>query len=139
MNTLFHGHDSTPPAISQAKLLPVLQKTKSAYALWHTFHELLPKTQRYSLGVRIDALHIELIEALAAATFLIRDEKIPYVRLAIRKLDTIKILLLILFETKALDTKRYIALSALLEEVGRMLGGWHGQLKKQNSTPPKAG
>lgn len=135
MNTLFHGHDSTPPVISQAKLLPVLQKAKSAYALWHTFHELLPKAQRYSLGVRIDSLFIELIEALVVATFLVRDEKIPYVRLAIRKLDTIKILLLILFETKALDTKRYIALSTHLEEIGRMLGGWYGQLQKQNSNP----
>jgi hypothetical protein len=114
-------------------LLPVLTKTKEAYTLWHTNHELLPKTQRYSLGNRIDALYIELIEALATATFLVRDEKLPYVRLAIRKLDTIKVLLLVLFDTKAVDIKRFIALSVLLDEIGRMLGGWYGQLTKQNS------
>lgn len=56
-------------------------------------------------------------------------------RLAIRKLDTLKILLLILWETKSLDTKKYAALSIPLEEIGRMLGGWNGQLVKQNSTP----
>jgi len=38
-----------------------------------------------------------------------------------------------LWETKSLDNKKYIALSEELNEVGRMLGGWYGQLKKQTS------
>lgn len=75
-------------------------------------------------------LFIEAIEALAAAGFLPRQEKLPYVRLAIRKTDTLKILLMILWETKSLDNKKYIALSVKIDEVGRMLGGWNGQLTK---------
>jgi hypothetical protein len=71
---------------------------------------------------------------LATAAFLPREEKIPFVRAAIRKLDTVKILLSILWETKALDNKKYIALSVPLEEIGRMAGGWYGQLIKQNSS-----
>ncbi len=54
-------------------------------------------------------------------------------RLAIRKLDTINVLLIILYETKSLDTKKFIALSEKLEEIGRMLGGWYGQLMKQTN------
>ena len=60
----------------------------------------------------------------------------PWVRLAIRKLDTLKVLLLVLWETKSLDTKKYAALSIPLEEVGKMLGGWNGQLTKQNTPAP---
>jgi hypothetical protein len=67
---------------------------------------------------------------LATAAFLPREEKIPFVRAAIRKLDTLKILLSILWETKALDNKKFIALSVPLEEIGRMAGGWYGQLAK---------
>ncbi|HEY4500555.1 MAG TPA: hypothetical protein VJH25_02055 [Candidatus Paceibacterota bacterium] len=37
---------------------------------------------------------------------------------------------MILWETKSLDDKKYIALSATIEEFGRMLGGWNGQLSK---------
>ena len=110
----------------------MLAKTKDAYTLWNTYHQLLPKIQWYSLGTKLDTLFIDLIEALAIATFLSRDEKLPYVRLAIRKLDTIKVLLLILLETKSLDTKKFITLSEKFEEVGRMLGGWYGQLTKQS-------
>jgi hypothetical protein len=38
-----------------------------------------------------------------------------------------------LWEIKAIDTKKFIALSEPLTEAGKQLGGWHGQLAKQNS------
>jgi hypothetical protein len=114
--------------------LPVLQKLKEAYVLWHGHHQALPKIHRYSLGQRIDTFFIEAMEAIALAGFLSPQEKQPYVRLAIRKIDTVKILLLILWETKSLDSGKYAALSVRVDEVGRMLGGWNGQLSKQNSS-----
>ena len=77
-----------------------------------------------------------MIEAVASAGFLSKTEKQPWVKLATRKLDTLKVFLLILWETKSLDTKKYIALSFPLEEIGKMLGGWNGQLTKQNSPEP---
>ncbi|MBI3074607.1 MAG: four helix bundle protein [Parcubacteria group bacterium] len=113
-------------------------KVKEAYLLWYTFYQDIPKTHRYSLGQRIDTLFVEVIEAISAASFLSSTEKHPYVRLAIKKADTLRVLLLVLWETKSLNDKKYIALSVKLDEAGRMLGGWNGQLVKQNS-PAKAG
>jgi hypothetical protein len=78
-------------------------------------------------------LFVEAIEAISAASFLSREEKHPYVRLAIKKLDTLRVLLMILWETKSFDDKKYITLSVMLDEAGKMLGGWNGQLTKQNS------
>ncbi len=106
--------------------------------MWYIFYQDLPKTHRHSLGQRIDTLFVEVMEAISAATFLSREEKQPYIRLAIKKADTLRILLLVLWETKSLDDKKYIALSIKLDEAGKMLGGWNGQLAKQNS-PAKAG
>ena len=126
---LSHTSNSTPPPA----ILPVLQKIKSAYLLWYGYYQTLPKTQRYSLGQRIDSLFIEIIEVVATASFLSRQEKLPYVRRAIQKLDTLKILLMVLWETKSLDNKKYGAISTPLDEIGKMLGGWNGQLMKQNS------
>jgi hypothetical protein len=73
------------------------------------------------------------MESIAVASFLARIEKQPYVRIAIRKVDTLKVLLMVLWETKSLDDKKYIALSVQIENIGKMLGGWSGQLTKQNS------
>jgi hypothetical protein len=83
-------------------------------------------------------LFVEIIEAISAASFLSREEKGPYIRLAIKKTDTAKILIMILWEAKSLDNKKYIALSVKLDEIGRNLGGWNGQITKQNS-PIKTG
>src|SRR5690606_31769595 len=111
----------------------ILERVKQAYLLWHEYHTTLPKLHRYTLGGRVDALFVEIMEAASGAAFLSRYEKLPYVRLAIRKLDTLKLLLMVLWETRSLDTKKYAALSAKVDEAGRMLGGWQGQLVKQNS------
>lgn len=115
------------------QLLPLLQKTKNAYLVWYEYYQILPKTHRHTLGVKVDALFVEIIEMLATAGFLVREEKLPYVRIAIRKIDTLKIFLMILWETKSLDNEKYIAISLKIDEIGRMLGGWYGQLQKQNS------
>ncbi len=120
-------------------LLPVLQRVKNAYILWFGYYQMLPKLHRHTLGQRIDTLFIEIIESIATASFLTRQDKQPFVRLAIRKTDALKILLMVLWETKSLDNKKYIALSEKLDEIGRMLGGWNGQLTKQNSPDTRSG
>lgn len=110
----------------------VLEKIKSGYIVWHGYHDTLPKTQRYSLGNKIDKIFVEVLEIVAFATFTAKKERLPYVTQASRKFDTLKILLMILWEIKSIDNKKYIALSITLDEVGKMLGGWLGQLEKQN-------
>lgn len=122
---------NTPPP----KLLPLLQKLKEGYTLWYSYLFTVPKIHRHSLGQKIDSLFVETIEAVAAASFSSGTDKLPYIRHAIKKMDTLKLFLMILWETKSLDNKKYLALSVRLDEIGRMLGGWQGQLlKKQNSS-----
>lgn len=115
-----------------------MQKVKTVYILWFDCYKKLEKVHKYTLGQKIDNLFVEIIEAIAIATFLDKTEKQPWIRLAIRKLDTIKILLMILWEVKSIDNKKYMHISMPLEEIGKMLGGWNGQIAKQNS-PAKAG
>ncbi len=122
--------DKPPP-----RLLPLLEKLKATYVLWYGYYQTIPKTHRYTLGGKIDALFVETIEAVASATFLNKTEKQPWVRLAIRKLDTLKILLLVLWETRSLDTKKYAVLSLPLEEIGKMLGGWQKGLETKTPAP----
>lgn len=145
MTNTFHnqnnGTGNTPP--QTFKLLPILEKGKSAYLTWFAYYQILPKVHKRSLGQRIDTLFVEIIEAMAAASFLDPTKKLAYVSHAIKKTDLLKILLMILWETKSLDTKKYIALSLKVDEVGKMLGGWNGQiiklLEKQNSPNLKKG
>jgi len=76
------------------------------------------------LGGKIDSLFIEIIELLFVASYLGKQEKLPYLQKAIRKLDVLKFFFQVSWEIKALDNKKYISISERLNEIGRMLGGW---------------
>ncbi len=124
--------------MSVPKLLTITQKIKITYQLWYEYYRILPKCHRNTIGQKIDSLFTDTIEAISIATFLSKDEKSPYIRLAIRKINTLTVFLLILWENKSLDNKKYITLSEKINEIGKILGGWLGQNLKQNS-PVKTG
>lgn len=130
--TRLHFSKATPPN------LPVLTQIKSVYNLWGAYSVKLPKATKYSLGLKIDNLLIDTIEAIAIATFLQRAEKLPYLKKAIARVDTLKVFLQMTWEMKTLSTKQYADISEKLADVGKMLGGWYGQVVKQNS-PTGAG
>ncbi len=128
MSVRSHTSKATPPPT-----LPVLVQVKSVYILWNSYAAKIPKTAKYSLGLKIDNLFIDTIEAISIAAFLQRAEKLPYLKRAIARVDTLKVFLQLVWEMKLLDTKQYAEISEKLSEVGKMLGGWYGQVVKQNS------
>ena len=110
----------------------MLLKTKSAYALWHIFFEHLPRIQRQTIGLQVDAYFRQLLELLFRASFSReRGEKIMLVKQGIAKLDLIKFFLQIAWEQKFLDHKKFGTLSEPLDEIGKMLGGWLKQLSQK--------
>lgn len=71
------------------------------------------------------------METVVLGSYLRKQEKLPLVQKAVIKVDVLKFFLQIAWETKDLDTKKYIILSKYLHEVGKMLGGWTKQLSKE--------
>jgi len=118
-----------PPARAN---LPIIQHFIATYKTWHEFLPHVPKDSRYTIGLKIDNLFVETIELIFIASYLNKNQKMPYVQKAIAKLDLIKFFLQITWEIKALDNKKYIILSEKLNEIGKMLGGWYRQLSKEN-------
>lgn len=115
------------------KLLPVLTKIKQAYRLWVEFYKTLPKSHRYSLGLKIDNLFIDLIEYTFQASQTEKTDRAPYLKIALRKINTLNLLILLAWEIKALSDSKYLALGGPLTESAKMLGGWLGHTTKQSS------
>jgi hypothetical protein len=121
-------------ALSLSRFLPIIEHTVSVYKLWYEYRDHFPKKSRYTLGDRIDLVFIQLVELLWAAGYQAKDEKLPTIIAAIKKLDGLKFLLRIAWEIKILDTKKYSALSEPLFEIGKMLGGWKKGLDTKTPT-----
>jgi hypothetical protein len=68
---------------------------------------------------------------LFVASYLGKQEKIPYLQKAVRRLDVLKFFFQVSWEIKVLDNQKYIVISGHLNEIGRMLGGWIRGLQKK--------
>lgn len=110
----------------------------AAYIEWQSLTRHIPKTLRYSLGIRIDALFAELIELTSEAQFELKEKRVEIIGKAVTKNDTLKFMLYALSELKGIEEPKFISLSLKLEEVGRMLYGWKNQtLTQLKSDIPK--
>jgi hypothetical protein len=106
----------------------------AAYIEWQGLTRHIPKTLRYSLGIRIDALFAELIELTSEAQFELKERRAEIIGRAVTKNDTLKFMLYALSELKGIEEPKFISLSLKLEEVGRMLYGWKNQTQSQLKT-----
>lgn len=112
----------------------VLTKTKEAYQLWHKNLVNLNRLDRYTIGAKIDDCFVSLIELIFRASFACdKFEKLSLISQAIGKNDIVKFFLQLGWEQKVVEHKNYGSLILLLEEIGRMLGGWKKNL--QEKTP----
>lgn len=108
----------------QPKLIPVVLKLKNTYGTWQKYLTHFPKANRFTLGSKIDDLFLLSIEHCFLASYSSSGDKLIHIDKAISRIDLLKLLLLLAFENKDLDSKKYIEIAEALSEVGRMLGGW---------------
>ncbi|MDO8676303.1 MAG: diversity-generating retroelement protein Avd [Candidatus Azambacteria bacterium] len=111
--------------------MPIIQRFIAVYKLWDEFVTHFPKKSKYTLGEKIDSLFIDTIELLFTASYLNKEQKLPYLQKASGKLDLLKFFLQIAWELKAIDNQKYIVLSKQLDEIGKMLGGWTRGIQKE--------
>lgn len=114
--------------------MPIVTKLNESYKLWHACLNELPRLTRYTLGIKIDNLFTDCLELSLLAGYASRPEKLSVVQKLSTKIDALKFFLKLLWEIKALDNKKYNALSWPIVEIGKMAGGWLTMLKKE--TPP---
>ena len=131
MTQFFHENFSNDRSLE----LPIVQKLISAYKLWQNYLPNFPQTVRYTLGSKIDSVFIETIENVFMAAHAPRlererESKSVFLKNATKNLDLLKFLLQIAYQTKALDNKKYITLSEVLYEIGKMIGGWERSLNQ---------
>lgn len=121
-----------PPPATLSSNLPIIQKATEAYKLWQICLDLFPKPTKFSLGVKIDLVFVELIENLFLARYAKGETKLLYINTSGAKLDLLKFLTQIAWEMKAIDVKKFSLLANPLNEIGKMIGGWQRHI---NETP----
>ncbi len=104
--------------------IPIFQKTYDFYKMIHVCRSEIPKMERYTVWQKIEIICIEMIENLLTVKYFSGSDKMDFLNKISVKVDMLRIFIRLANETKALNNKKYIALQEVLDEIGRMLGGW---------------
>jgi len=103
---------------------PVVQKAYEA-ALW-----LIPKAgrfpraHRFTIGDRLVNHVIDLVESLASAAYAGASQRAALLEHANQRINGLRYVLRLAKDLQLLNTESYGHGAGLLEEIGRMLGGW---------------
>lgn len=104
--------------------VPIIQKVYDFYREFYQLIHQMPKQDRHTVGEKIQNICLEFLENLIYASRTDKKNKFGYLEQTAAKLDLLKLLLRLAEDTKSISTKRYLALSEKLQEIGKMLGGW---------------
>jgi len=105
-------------------------KTYEFYKNFYANLSLFPKKDRYTLGLKCEAVLLELLEAIILASNLSKQEKLPVLRNASLKIDLLKVFFKLGKDLKIIENKKYIEFENSISEIGKMIGGW---IKTTNS------
>ncbi len=129
MAQLFSPDNSFNPPPKNSVEIPILSLLKECYLLWHNFLPHVERLSRYTLGVKIDNLFIELLEITFTAKYAQRENKLAFLDELIRRLDNLKFFVTLLWEAKGLDATKYGQLAQKLATAGKMSGKWRQMFK----------
>ena len=104
--------------------IPIFKKSYDLYKIFYSYRLVVSKQDRYTIWQRCESIMLDAIESILLASQTYKMEKLPILNRASMKLNFLRIFLRLMKETKAIDQKKYITLEELIDEIGRMLGGW---------------
>lgn len=115
--------------------VPILRKAYELYKTFHSLRSIVSKADRYTLWQRAENLILDVIEGIFLASQLSKSEKLPYLERVSAKLNVLRIFLRLAKDTKLLDIKKCLLLQEIVNEIGRMLGGWMKSVRENKKLP----
>lgn len=111
--------------------IPIYKKTFELYKLCYLFGKKIAKQDRFTIWLRCENLILDIVDCVLLAAQLPREKKLPELEKMSLKLNFLRVILRMTKEVKIIDTKRYSRMELIIDEIGRMLGGWIKSAKAQ--------
>jgi hypothetical protein len=87
-----------------------------------------PREYRFTVGERLASGGLDLLTVLVEAAY--ARDKAPLLELAARKVNSMRMLLRMSKDLKLISIDSYGFSAGSLDEIGRMVGGWHKKVAK---------
>lgn len=104
--------------------IPIFHKVYKLYQIFNSYHGSIPKSQRYTLWQRCEEKTLTLLELVISTSHKRGEQRLLILHEISNHLDLLKVLIRLAKETQTINLKQYIEVQAILQEIGKMVGGW---------------
>lgn len=104
--------------------IPVFKKTYDLYKLFYGWRDSIPKQDRHGIWLRSETAILDVLEGILGASAAQKPGKLPLLEKASVRLSVLRVFIRLMKDTKVIDPKKYVAVQGLIDEIGRMIGGW---------------
>ncbi|MBS0649216.1 MAG: diversity-generating retroelement protein Avd [Verrucomicrobia bacterium] len=104
--------------------IPIFHKIYDLYKLLHSYHSRIPKSERYTIWQKCENATLALLEALIETSHYPDDKRLHLLYIISNKLDLLKVLMRLAKDTRTIDSQQYLAVQVIIQEIGKMVGGW---------------
>lgn len=111
--------------------IPIFKKIYDLYKTFYGYRDSVTKQDRYTIWQRCDHIILDMLENILLASQMYKAEKLPILEKASVKLNFLRVFFRLMKEVKTIDNKKYVVLQELVDEIGRMLGGWIKSTKER--------
>ncbi len=110
--------------------VPILKKSYELYKIFHEYRRVVPKQDRFTIYERCEHIILDLLELLIEASYGNKTRKVLILEKASVRLNMLRFMIRLMKETRTFDIKKYVTLQEIIDEIGRMLGGWIRSIPK---------
>ena len=109
---------------------PIFKKTYDLYKLLYSYRTTIPKSDRYGIWQKCETATLNVLEDIMLAGQKYQADKLPTLNETSQQLNLARVFIRLAKEVRAIDIKKYTILQTIIDEIGRMLGGWIRSLTK---------
>lgn len=111
--------------------IPIFKKAYDLYKIFYGYRATVTKQDRFTIWQRCENIILDILEGTLLASQTYKAEKLPILEKISLKLNFLRVFLRLMKELKTIDNRKYVALEELVDEIGRMLGGWIKSTKER--------
>jgi hypothetical protein len=111
--------------------IPIFKKSYDLYKTFNEYRKLVPKQDRFTVFEKSECAILDVLESIMKASGEQKKEKLPTLEKASLKLNMLRVFIRLMKDTKTIDAKKYMILESVIDEIGRMLGGWIRSVKAE--------
>lgn len=109
--------------------LPIFKKAYDLFKYFYNLRQSISKQDRYTIWQKGENLILEILEGIILASQTSGERKLEILKQVSLKVNVLRVMIRLAKDVKAIEVGKYIFLEELIDEIGRMLGGWIKSVK----------